>query len=201
MGAEFCQSFFLPILRWSCFSSFKCYSLIIFILTCSHWWVFPCTSAPSVLAPTVSHSHSPTPPGDTPRPSGSFVPHSSAVTAFAQVLLCTRLCVYPPGVEFLFPPFLRSSCNQASWPWKLSAPRESSSWWQTPRLGSLTCASELSPLWENLWEIIIFPLVSHPPGGYRIWCYHECALLPSRCDFLVFGGRISLVVGSGLFCR
>ena len=75
MSVEFCLtfvwlllnfvSFFLTILRWSCFSSFTYYSLIIFILTCSHWWVFPGTSAPSVLAPTMSHSHSPTPPGDT----------------------------------------------------------------------------------------------------------------------------------------
>ena len=40
----------------------------------------------------------------------------------------------------------------------------SSSWCQSSRLGCLMWGSELSLLWENLWNIIIFQFVCHLPG-------------------------------------
>ena len=35
--------------------------------------------------------------------------------------------------------------------------------------------SELSLLWENLWNTIIFSFVGHSPGRYGIWLYHKSA--------------------------
>lgn len=69
------------------------------------------------------------------------------VSAFALVPVCTRPCVYPPSsVELLF-------------------------LMPDPGLGSLTCGSELSLLWEKLCDKIIFKFGGCPPGRYRIWLY------------------------------
>ena len=75
-----------------------------------------------------------------------------------------------------------------------------SSWYWTPRLGSLMWGSELSLLWENLRDIIILQFVGCPPRGYEVWLFCKCAPLPSHCGlFFVFGCRISFLVGSSLF--
>ena len=45
---------------------------------------------------------------------------------------------------------------------------DSSFRWQTCSLGSLTWGLELSHLWENICDIIIFQFVGSPPGLYGI---------------------------------
>ena len=83
------------------------------------------------------------------------------------------LCV-PPRVEFLFPPVLWNSCNQTPLAFKARFSGVSSSRCQTLRLGSLTWGLELSLLWENFCDIIIFQFVGRPPSMYEIWSYHSC---------------------------
>lgn len=88
---------------------------------------------------------------------------------FPWVLVCTRPCVCPLGVDFLFPWVLWSSCDQASL--KPSKPSQSSvcfsSLCQTLRLEIPTQSSELSLLWENFCDII-FQFWGYPPDGYGI---------------------------------
>ena len=102
-----------------------------------------------------------------------------------------------------FPPAPWSSCNQALLAFKAKCSGGSSSWYQTPRLESLMWGSEVSLLWENFWDIIIFQFVGLPPRGYGTWLYCKCTPPPpSHCGFFfVFGSRISFLVGSSLFCQ
>lgn len=66
------------------------------------------------------------------------------------VPVCTRPCVYPPSpVELLF-------------------------MMPDPGLGSLTCGSELSLLWENLCDKIIFKFGGCPPGRYGFGISLKC---------------------------
>ena len=74
------------------------------------------------------------------------------------VLVHTRPCMCPPRVEFLFPPVLWNSCNQASLAFKARFSGASSSCCQTSRQGSLTWGSIFSLLWENFCGIIISSL-------------------------------------------
>ena len=136
----------------------------------SHWWIFPGTSATSVLVSTVSHSY-PLPPQETLQDQQLGLAQApSSHCFFPWVLVCTRPCVHPPRMESLFPSVLWTSCNQAP----LGGSEVSSSWCQTPRLGELTWGSELSLLWENFCDIIVLQFVDCPPGGYGIWLYHKC---------------------------
>ena len=102
-----------------------------------------------------------------------------------------RPCVHPPRVEFLFSPVLWSSCNQAPLAFKTKCSGGSSSWCQTPRLGSLTWGSELSLLWENFCDIINFQFVVTHLVGIGFDCITNVPFLPSRCGFsFVFGCKI-----------
>ena len=113
---------------------------------------------------------------DPPVLAGSSGSVSYGVTApFPWVLMHTLLCVCPPRVESLFPPVLLKSCNQIPLAFKVWFSGNSSSHCQTPRLGSLTCGSELSFQWMDFCDIIVLQFVSHPPSGYGIWCYCDCA--------------------------
>ena len=89
--------------------------------------------------------------------------------------MCTLLCVCPPRVESLFPPVLSESCNQISLVFKVWFSRNSSSHFQTPRLGSLTWGSEPSLLWVDFCGISVLQFVSHPPRSYGNWFYCDCA--------------------------
>ena len=89
----------------------------------------------------------------------------------------TRPCVHPPSVESLFVPVLWSFCIQALLASKANCSQGSSSWCQTPRLGSLAWGSELSVLLENFCDTIILWFVGHPPGWDGIWLYCVCAPL------------------------
>ena len=120
----------------------------------------------------------PASPGDPLRPAGRSSPGSYGVTALPWVPVHVKPCVCPPRVESLFPPVLCSSCAaQAPLAFKAKCSRGSSSWCQTPRLGSLTLGSELSLLGEPLrynyfsvcgsptwwvWDLII----SQKPSSY-----------------------------------
>ena len=105
------------------------------------------------------HSESqplPASPGDPPRPAGRSGPGLYGVTAFSLGLgahesLCvpskSGVSVSPSPVKFLWssPTGFKAKCSGGS-----------PSQCQTPRLGSLMWGSELSLLWENLCDIIIF---------------------------------------------
>ena len=128
------------------------------------------TIATSVFVLTVSHS--------CPPPLQETLRYQQVI--LAQALM--RSLLFPldpsahktPRVEFLFPPVLWNSFDQTLLAFKARCSGGSSFQCQTPRLGSLTWGSELSLLWENLCDIIIFPFVGRPPGGYGIWFYHDC---------------------------
>ena len=137
--------------------------------------VLPRTSAASVLVPTVSHSHPPASAGDPPRLAGRCGSVSYGVTASSPwVLMHTLPCVCPPRVECLFPPVLSKSCNQIPLAFKVWFSGNSSSRFQTPRLGSLTWGSEPSLQWMDFCGIIVLQFVSHPHNGYGIWFYCDC---------------------------
>ena len=89
--------------------------------------------------------------------------------------MCTLLCVCPPRVKSLFPPVLSKFCNQIPLAFKVWFSWNSSSHCQTPRLGSLTWSSEPSLQWVDFCGIIVLQFVSHPPIGYGIWFYCDCA--------------------------
>ena len=125
------------------------------------WGLFhqcPCSHSEPQLTPAS--------PGDPPRPAGRSCPGSCGVTALPWVPVHMKPCVHTPRVESLFPLVLCSSCTQALLAFKAKCSGSSSSQCQTSRLGSLTWGSEVSLLWENLCDTIIFQFVGHPPGGY-----------------------------------
>ena len=86
----------------------------------------------------------------------------------------TLLCVCPPRVESLFPPYLSKSWNQIPLSFKVWFSGNSSFHCQTPRLGSLTWGSEPSLQWVDFCGIIVLQFVSHPPSGYGIWFSCDC---------------------------
>ena len=102
-------------------------------------------------------------------------PPEKVIAPSPWVLVCTRLCVYPPRVEPLFSPVLWKSCNQIPLAFKARFSADSSSSCQIPRLGRLTWGSEPSVQWENFCGIIILQFVGRPPGCYGIWFYRDCA--------------------------
>ena len=109
--------------------------------------------------------------------------------SFPCVPMRTPLCVCPPRVESLFPPVLSKSCNQIPLALKVWFSGKSSSNCWAPRLGSLTWGSEPSFQWVDCCGIIVLQFVSHPPSGYRIWFYCDCApptisLWPLLCLWL-----------------
>ena len=60
--------------------------------------------------------------------------------------------------------------------------------------------SELSLLWGNLCNIIIFQFVGHPTGRYGFAYIVKGPFLLSLCGFFVFVCRIYFLVGFSLFC-
>ena len=87
----------------------------------------------------------------------------------------TLLRVHPPRVESLFPPVLSKSCNQIPLDFKGWFSGNSPSHCRTPRLGSVTWASEPSLQWVDFCGITVLQFVSHPPSGYGIWFYCDCS--------------------------
>ena len=129
-------------------------------------WVLPSTSTTSVLVPTVRHSRPPTSPSDPPRPACRSGPDFCVVTAFSPRSWCSwdLVCSFQ---EWSF-------YDQVPLAFKAKCSGGFSFRCQTLRSGCLMWGSELSFLWENLYHVIIFQFVGHPPGGYGIWLYCEC---------------------------
>ena len=70
----------------------------------------------------------------------------------------------------------------------------------TPGLGSLTWGSEPSPQWVDFCGISVLHFVSHPPSGYGIWFYCDCAPPTISLWLLfVFGCGVSFLVSSNVF--
>ena len=114
--------------------------------------------------------------GDPPTLAGRSGSVSHGVTSPSPwVLMHTLLCVCPPRVESLFPPVLLKSCNQIPPAFKVTLSGNSSSHCWTPRLGSMTWGSEPSLQWVDFCVVVVLQLVSHPPSGYRVWFYCDCA--------------------------
>ena len=118
---------------------------------------------------------------------------------FPWILMCMRLCVDPPKVEFLFPPVLWNSCDQTPLVFKAKLSGCSFSHCQSPKPWNLTWSSELSLLWENLCGVIISQCVHHPPGEQEIGFYCAYSSPTDLLWLLVFGYRISFLVGSNLY--
>ena len=98
----------------------------------------------------------------------------------------------PPVVEFLFPPILRNSFDQAPLAFKARFSGVFSSHCQTPRLGSLTWVSELSATVELLWYNY-FPVCQSPTRW--VWCLIFIMIGPLLVAHGVFGCRVSFSVG------
>ena len=62
----------------------------------------------------------------------------------------------------LIKPFLASKSNTLGHP-----PPD-----QTPKLVNLTWGSEISLLWDNIFDIIVLPYLHHQFRGYEIWLHH-----------------------------
>ena len=97
------------------------------------------------------------------------------------------------------PPVLCKFCNQIPLAFKVRFPGDSQSLCQVSRLGSLTWGSKPSQQWENFFGVIVLQFVGHPPRGYGIWFYHNCAPLPSSCGFFAFGCRYLFLVDFSVF--
>ena len=94
--------------------------------------ILPRTAAASVFVPT---ELPPTFAGGPPVLAGRSGPVFYSVTAFIPwVLVCTRLCVCPPGMEFLFPSVLCKPCSQIPLAFKGRFSGDSFSHCWTPRL-------------------------------------------------------------------
>ena len=93
---------------------------------------------------------------------------------FPWALVCSRPCMCPPRVKFLYSPVLWNSCNQTLMFFKARFSGGSSSCCQTLWLGRLRWGSELSLPWQNFCGIIVFQFVGCPPRRYGILFY---------CDF------------------
>ena len=104
-----------------------------------------------------------------PTLAGSFGSVSCGVTApLLWVLVHAIFCLCPPRLESLLLPVLWKSYNQILLALKARFPGNSQSLRQIPRLGSLTWGSEPSQQHENVFGIIVFQSVGHPPSGYGI---------------------------------
>ena len=138
--------------------------------------VLPRTSAASVLVPVVSHSCPPPLQETLQHQQVRLVQSPMGVTAPSPWVLTHMLfCVCSPRVQSLFPPVMSKSCNQILLAFKVWFSGNSSSRCWTPRLGSLTWASEPSLKWMDFCGISVLQFVSHPPSSYGTWFYCDCA--------------------------
>ena len=155
-------------------------------------WQCPCPHSEPQPPPTSA--------GDPPTLAGMSGSVSCGVTAPSPFLMHTVLCVCPPRVKSLFPPVLSKSCNQITVTFEVWFSENSPSCCHTPRLGSLTWASETSLQCVDFCGIIVLQFVSHPPSGHGIWFYCGCAPLLSHCGFFfVFGWGVSFFMSSSVF--
>ena len=106
----------------------------------------------------------------------SFGSVSCGLTA-PSLWVLSRFCLCAPRLESLFPLVLWNPIIKSCWSF-----RSYTLYWgdyqslcQIHRLGSLTCSSEHLQQWDNFFSIIALQFEGHPPCGYGIWSYHDCA--------------------------
>ena len=127
-----------------------------------------------------------TPAGDPPTLAGRSGSVSNGVTAPSPwVLMHILLCVCLPRMESLFSPILSKSCNPIPLAFKVWFSWDSSSYCQTPRLGSRTRGSEPSLQWVDFCAIIFLQFVSRPLSGYGIWFFRDCTPPTISLQFLL----------------
>ena len=127
----------------------------------------------------------PCPHGETQPPPASAGDHpilagSSGLVSYGSLLLfpgswCTYYFVCALQEWSLFPSDLWKSCSHIPLAFKVWFSGNSSSFCQTPRLGSFMWGSEPSLQWVDFCVIVILQFVSRPPRGYGIWFYCDCA--------------------------
>ena len=88
---------------------------------------------------------------------------------------CTQFCLCPPRLESLFPPVLWRSYSQILLTLKARFPGDSQSLCWIARLGSPIWCLESSQQCANFFGVILLQSVGHPPGGYGICLYCDCA--------------------------
>ena len=126
-------------------------------------------------------------PGYSPSPTGRSDPDSYGVPALLLDPVHMESCVHPPRMESVSP-----SCRHASLASNAKCSGGSSSQYQMPRLGNLIWDSELSLLWDSLYDIVIFQFVSHRPSGYGIVYFKK-----SPSYNLDVASSLSLSLGEG----
>ena len=104
--------------------------------------------------------------GGPPRTAVRFDPDSYGDFALPWDPVHVKICVLLLRMGSPFPPVLWST--QAPLAFNVRCSGGSFSQCQIPTCGSLMWDSELSLLWENLCDIIIFQFVSHLCSGYKI---------------------------------
>ena len=120
--------------------------------------------------------------------------------SFPLSLSACKVLFSPSKTGVSGPPVLWKFCNQIPLAFKVRFPGDSQSFCQVSRLGSLTWGSKPSQQWENFFGVIVLQFVGHPPRGYGIWFYHNCAHLPSSCGFFfAFGCGYLFLVGFSVF--
>ena len=107
---------------------------------------------------------------------GSFGSVSSVITApLLWVSVHAKFCLCLPSLESLFLSILWKACNQILLALKARFPGDFQSLCWIPRLGNLMWGSEPSQQCENFFGITVLQSVDHPPSGYGIWFYRDCA--------------------------
>ena len=90
-------------------------------------------------------------------------------------------------------PIIKSCWPQDQIPWRFPVPLSD------PQAGKLDVGFRTFTAVQDFVGIIVLQSVGHPPGGYGIWFYYDCTLLPCHYSFLfVFGHGVSFLVGSGI---
>ena len=123
------------------------------IILQNYCWQCPCPQSEPLMSPTSTRD----PPILAGR-SGSF----EVTIFFPWFLVCTRPCVCPPRVEFLFPPVLWNSCSQSPLAFKARFSGGFSSSCQTrqtvePDMGVRTFIPVGELLWYSYFSVCGLP--------------------------------------------
>ena len=106
--------------------------------------MLPNMSATSACVPRVSHSHPLLPQETLPDQQVGLAQAPIKLLFLLLVPVCVRFCVHCLRLKSLFPPILRSFCNQALLAFKTKCSGGSCFQLQTSGLGELTWCSNLS---------------------------------------------------------
>ena len=157
----------------------------------------PVTPSPRWGDPLLTHGSTEDPAPNTAARSGSV---SWGVTApFSWVMVCTRFCLCPPKVEFLFPPSYGNPTAKSCWPSKSDTLGIPNPYASSPSWKAWHGSSEPSLEGENLFGAMVLQFVGCPSSGYGIWFYHDCTPLTILLQLILClstWGMFFLVVSS-----